>query len=123
MLVTQLGMDTHFDDPITHLAMTVQGHGEAVRKLGGMVGKWVALGGGGYDMSAVARGWALDFGVMMDSALPDAIPDSYAAEYGLSRLRDDEPAVDPRYQEGARAFAEASVAEVKRLVFPFHRLA
>ena len=46
VLVTQLGMDTHFDDPITHLSMTVQGHGEAVRKLGDMVGKWVALGGG-----------------------------------------------------------------------------
>ena len=123
VLVTQLGMDTHFDDPITHLAMTVQGHGEAVRKLGGMVEKWVALGGGGYDISAVARGWALDFGVMMGGDLPDAIPSAYAAEYGLSRLRDAEPSVEPRHQEAARAFAEASVAEVKRLVFPLHRLA
>ena len=41
VLVTQLGMDTHFDDPITHLEMTVQGHGEAVRKLGQMTKKWV----------------------------------------------------------------------------------
>lgn len=123
VLVTQLGMDTHFDDPITHLEMTVQGHGEAVRKLGQMTKKWVALGGGGYDMSAVARGWCLDFGLMMGEELPDEIPSSYRNNYGLIHLRDDASTIGVQHRKVATEFVESSVAEVRRLIFPIHRLA
>ena len=41
------------------------------------------------DRWAVARGWALAFGVMNDWELPDAIPPEYAHKYGVSNLRDD----------------------------------
>ena len=33
-LVTQLGIDSHFKDPITHLALSVQGHAAVVEELG-----------------------------------------------------------------------------------------
>ena len=55
-LVTQIGIDSHFKDPITHLMLTVQGFGQTVRKLAQSApAKWLALGGGGYDLQAVAR--------------------------------------------------------------------
>ncbi len=46
VLVTQLGIDTHYRDPITHLALTVQGFGEVVAEFPGLAPKWLALGGG-----------------------------------------------------------------------------
>lgn len=123
VIVTQLGMDTHFDDPITHLALTVQGHGRVVAELGQMAKKWVALGGGGYDMSAVARGWALDYGIMSDQEWSDEVPESYRQQYGLERLRDGAaPAQEPRVAEAARALAEESVREIKASLFPLHGL-
>ena len=123
VMVTQLGMDTHFDDPITHLALTVQGHGWLVQELGRLAKRWVALGGGGYDMAAVARGWSLDFGIMAGVDLPDETPEAYRERYGIAKLRDAKaPALEPHVAEAARQFAEASVAELKRDLFPLHGL-
>lgn len=123
VLVTQLGMDTHFNDPITHLRLTVEGHARVVGELGRLAPRWLALGGGGYDMAAVARGWSLDYGVMMGIEWPDAIPDSYRERYGIARLRDGgAPPMDRSTEEDARRFAQATVEEVKRVLFPLHGL-
>ena len=47
VLVTQLGIDTHVLDPITHLRITVQGYTQAVRELAALSpGRWLALGRG-----------------------------------------------------------------------------
>ena len=97
VIVTQLGIDTHFNDPITHLRMTVEGHARVVQELGAMAPRWLALGGGGYDMGAVARGWSLDYGIMLGTDWPDDIPSGYRAEYGLDRLPG---RVRPAYRRG-----------------------
>jgi acetoin utilization protein AcuC len=123
ILVAQLGMDTHFDDPITNLSLTVEGHGEVVRQLGALATRWLALGGGGYDVGAVARGWSLDYGIMMGTEWPDEIPERYRLKYGLDRLRDGLRPSRLETANAVRAFAEASVAEVKRAVFPLHGIA
>ena len=121
VLVTQLGIDTHYDDPITHMKLTVQGHGGIVQALGAMAKKWVALGGGGYDMAAVARGWTLDYGIMMGVDLPDEVPESYRAKYGIERLRDAKPPViQPAVIEDSWRFARQTVDQVKSLIFPLH---
>lgn len=121
VLVTQLGIDTHFDDPITHLQLTVEGHGAIVKELGALTSKWVALGGGGYDISAVARGWSLDYGIMMGTDWDDTVPRGYREKFGLERLRDGEaPPLTKDVKDRARAFAERSVMRIKELVFPLH---
>ncbi len=123
VLVTQLGMDTHFDDPITHLQLTVEGHGRIVKELRALNMKWVALGGGGYDISAVARGWAQDYGIMIDRDWPDEIPEEFQGKYGIDKLRDGgAPERDEGTVEEARRFAERTVAHVKASVFPLHGL-
>ena len=122
VLVTQLGIDTHFRDPITHLALTVQGFSRAVSSFAGKAPKWLALGGGGYDLQAVARAWASAYGVMLGAPLPDTIPQSYAEVWRVATLSDPAEvaeAVEP-YQEDARRFAEASVDTVRKLIFPTH---
>jgi acetoin utilization protein AcuC len=122
VLVTQLGVDSHFSDPITHLGLTVQGIERVVAELAKLAqGKWLALGGGGYNVQAVARAWAMAYGVMSGRRLADEVPDTYRSRYGVTTLRDrDAPRLDDSVKKQTRDFAEASVREVQRLVFPVH---
>lgn len=62
-LVTQQGADTHAEDPLAHLALSLDGqrmsyealHRWAHRYAGG---RWLALGGGGYEwLDVVPRAW------------------------------------------------------------------
>ena len=123
VLATQLGMDPYFKDPITQLGLTVQGHARLVEELGRMCQRWLAFGGGGYDVGAVARGWAMDFGVMLGKEWPDEIPQTYQDRYGLKVLRDPEgPEIDAGIADRARGFAREGVAEVKERIFPYHGL-
>jgi len=69
--------------------LSVQGFGSIVNQFSAMRYPWLALGGGGYDVWAVARGWALAFGAMNNMELSDVVPPAYAARYGIVSLRDD----------------------------------
>jgi acetoin utilization protein AcuC len=63
VLVTQCGCDTHHEDPLADLALTVDGQREAYRQLHELAhrvagGRWLALGGGGYGvLRCVPRTW------------------------------------------------------------------
>jgi|DewCreStandDraft_5_1066085.scaffolds.fasta_scaffold00407_1 acetoin utilization protein AcuC len=125
VLVTQLGVDTHFRDPLAHLQLTTHGFAAAVERLAALSpGRWVALGGGGYHVPTAVRAWALAYGSMAGILLPDEVPATYCARYPeIAYLHDrEQPRLDPVLQRHVRAFAEQSVATVKRLVFPVHGL-
>jgi len=82
VLVTQHGCDTHALDPLAHLMMSVDGQRVAYRALHGLAhelcdGRWVALGGGGYEpVQVVPRAWthllAEVAGTSVDGATPNA---------------------------------------------------
>jgi acetoin utilization protein AcuC len=63
VLVTQHGCDTHAEDPLAHFAVTVDAQraaADAFHRLSHDVcgGRWVALGGGGYEVvDVVPRTW------------------------------------------------------------------
>ena len=63
-IVSQHGCDTHFADPLAHLTLTIDGQrlaGVAIHRLAHRFadGKWLALGGGGYEwIDVVPRTWA-----------------------------------------------------------------
>lgn len=123
IVVTQLGCDTHYLDPMTQVSLTTEGYEGVVKRLRKLAPRWLAVGGGGYEVSVVARCWTLAYGIMTDREWPDEIPRSYQELYGLKRLRDTEkPHLDARVRQQARRFAEESVAAVRRLVFPHHGL-
>ncbi|MDQ6650678.1 MAG: acetoin utilization protein AcuC [Actinomycetota bacterium] len=64
VLVTQHGCDSHRTDPLANLALTVDGQRASYAALHALAhrvcgGRWVALGGGGYQLSRVVpRAWA-----------------------------------------------------------------
>ena len=84
---------------------------------------WLALGGGGYDVTAVARAWTLAYGVMLDIDWPDQLPLAFANEHGAGRLRDEvSPEVPGDIKVEARRYAEEAVAAIRQEVFPVHGL-
>ena len=89
ILVTQQGVDSHFQDPITHLNLTTQGHSDIVKEIkSSHNGPWLALGGGGYNLQAVARSWALEYGIMSGQHFGSGIPESYSHLHNVDSLID-----------------------------------
>lgn len=123
VLVTQLGCDTNYNDPLTHMKLTTHGYTEVVRELKKLCPKWLAVGGGGYDVAAVGRSWTLAYGIMMGRDWPDETPVVIKEKYGIKRLHDNEgPNIDPATREQCFRAAREVVAELKRTVFPIHGL-
>ncbi|HVB75506.1 MAG TPA: GNAT family N-acetyltransferase [Ktedonobacteraceae bacterium] len=80
VIVTQHGCDTHAWDPLTHLSLTMRGI-QAQIKLAHQLahtycqGRWVALGGGGYDLyRVVPRAWSMVWAEMSEQTLPERLP-------------------------------------------------
>jgi acetoin utilization protein AcuC len=123
VLVTQLGIDSYYSDPLTHLQLTSRGYVEVIREFARLGMPWLALGGGGYDLGAVGRCWTLAYGVMLDVEWPDPTPAAFAQQHGLSQLRDTITLEVPsQVRQNARQLAEDSVAAIKSVVFPYHAL-
>ena len=123
VLVTQLGIDSYHSDPITHLQLTSRGYVEIIREFARLGLPWLALGGGGYDIGAVARCWTLAYGVMLDVEWPDSIPDTVSGEYPSPSLRDTVALEVPEnVRVQGRQYLEDGVAQLKREVLPRHGL-
>lgn len=123
VLVTQLGIDTHYKDPITHLRLTSKAFGQAVQEVANLGLPWIALGGGGYDVGAVARCWTIAFGVMTGRAWPQKIPSTYAGADDLEQLDDyEQDLLEKDLQNQIDACAQTTVLDVKRLLFRSHGL-
>ncbi len=124
VLVTQLGIDSYHSDPITHLQLTSRGYVDIIREFAGLGLPWLALGGGGYDIGAVARCWTLAYGVMLGAEWPDRIPDLVAGQYPSPNLRDTVALEVPEnVRQQAHQYLEDGVAELKREVLAKHGLA
>ena len=130
VLVTQLGCDTHHEDPLANLALTTRAYRETATVLHELAhatagGRWVATGGGGYRWATVVpRAWTLYFAEMSGAQLPDALPQAWVERTQREAgepvpLRLSEPPF-----EGSPADADAirwSIEATKQVIFPFHR--
>jgi len=123
VLVTQLGVDTLATDPLAGLNLTPKGFIKLVEEIKSWNRKWVALGGGGYDVMNVARAWSQAWAVMKGADIPDGLPeafvDQHRVELGPTATRSvpvfgREAAVD----DGARKLAASVVAGIKKNIFP-----
>ncbi|RPF55331.1 acetoin utilization protein AcuC [Aquisalibacillus elongatus] len=84
IIVTQNGADAHVYDPLTHLCSTMKTF-EEIPKLAHEIahqyceGRWIALGGGGYDIwRVVPRAWAQIWNVASDQGIKEgALPEEW----------------------------------------------
>lgn len=135
VLCTQLGCDTHATDPLAHLMLTVDDMRSAVARLHRLAheaagGRWVAFGGGGYQLvQVVPRAWTGAFAEMAGVELPEVTPEAWR-DLARQRAGEEPPerfAEEPVGVVGAgagriREAARESVAAVRELVFPHHGL-
>src|SRR6478672_7912117 len=75
VLVTQHGCDSHIEDPLAHLMLTVDGHRAAYLALHDLAhevcqGRWLVTGGGGYAVvDVVPRSWTHLLSIVAGSPL------------------------------------------------------
>ena len=76
VVITQNGADAHYFDPLTHLYGTMKIYQEIPRLAHKLAhdycdGKWIAVGGGGYDIwRVVPRAWSFIWTEMNDIPIP-----------------------------------------------------
>jgi acetoin utilization protein AcuC len=88
VIVTQNGCDAHAYDPLTHLSCSMRIYQEIPRLAHQLAhelcdGRWIAVGGGGYDIwRVVPRAWTLLWSEMTDQQLADGpLPPSWLARW------------------------------------------
>jgi acetoin utilization protein AcuC len=134
VLVTQCGCDTHHEDPLANLELSVDGQRTAIAALHQLAhdvtgGKWVAFGGGGYGIvRCVPRTWthllAEATGTRVDPTTP--IPAEWT-EYVRERgARGDLPSVMGEGREphptawapGGESWLDRAIGATRRAAFP-----
>ncbi len=80
ILLTQHGCDSHIEDPLAHLMLTLDGQRSSYESLHDLAhevcaGKWVATGGGGYAVvDVVPRAWAHLLGIVAGNPVDPSTP-------------------------------------------------
>jgi acetoin utilization protein AcuC len=123
IVVSQLGVDSFHNDPLTNLHLTLHGYEKIIQRIKELSPRWVALGGGGYDVSNVARAWTIAWAVMNGFELNDQLPETYlrkAAESGIhgKELRGDLKSHPHSERKDIRTETERIVSYLKKTVFP-----
>lgn len=103
VLVTQQGIDSHFDDPLTNLMVSTQAREHVVRYFAKTKWPWTAMGGGGYSLDAVRRAWSMEFLVMLDAPIPAELHDADPPEWTGDRRAQVDAAVDTAVTEALGA--------------------
>ncbi len=93
VLITQHGCDSHMDDPLTNLMLSVDGQVASYKALRDLAedvtdGRWIVTGGGGYAVTdVVPRAWTHLLGIVADQDVDPAVatPAQWRAE--VERLR------------------------------------
>jgi acetoin utilization protein AcuC len=103
LILSQNGCDAHTLDPLAHLSVTTRVYEHVPSRVHELAhelseGRWVAVGGGGYDIwRVVPRAWTALWAVVSHQELPDEMPEDWLEEWGeespvrLPSLTRDEP--------------------------------
>lgn len=121
IIFSQHGCDAHRFDDLSHLCATTRLYRETARLIHALAhevagGRWVALGGGGYDIwRVVPRAWTLVWAELAERPLPERIPSAW-----LARWQPQSPFPLPEYfLDSPNAFPpvprRAEIAEKNRL--------
>ncbi|MCW2496173.1 acetoin utilization protein AcuC [Jatrophihabitans sp.] len=134
ILVTQCGCDTHHDDPLASLELTVDGQRAAISALHRLAhevagGGWLAMGGGGYGIvRCVPRTWthllAEASGVPVPPETP--VPAEWTAHLRSLGARGDLPVTmgegrtpeSTLWQPGGDSWLDRCIADTRRSSYP-----
>jgi acetoin utilization protein AcuC len=135
LLVTQHGADSHAWDPLAHLRVTTSAMGRGARLLDEVAhrfagGRWLATGGGGYDVyRVVPRAWALTWLAGAHREPPARIPTEWRERWGAEAGRYGQAPIPEHFEDDPNAglptdlrqpSAEAQSIATARLVHEVH---
>jgi acetoin utilization protein AcuC len=123
VVVSQLGVDTFYDDPLTNLHLSIFGYERVLKRIKDLASRWVALGGGGYNISNVARAWTLAWAVMNGVDLNEELPESFLEEavkngFEVGDLKGSLRSPLHSQNEETRAEMERVVRYIKETILP-----
>ncbi|WP_175409283.1 acetoin utilization protein AcuC [Streptomyces sp. TRM64462] len=141
VLVTQHGADTHFEDPLAHLAVSLDAQRAVQLACRGLAdeyadgGRWVALGGGGYAVvDVVPRSWTHLVGIAAGADVAPAtdVPSAWRDEvYARTRMPAPRRMTDGRWPVTWRSWEDGydpedrldqAVLATRRAAFPLRGL-
>lgn len=136
ILVTQCGADTHAEDPLASLGLSVDGHRAIYRRLRELAdhtagGKWLATGGGGYGLfRVVPRSWTHLLATVLDRDIAPGrpVPAGWTAHTSTltgqplpTTMTDGADLAFQRWGDGTDR-VDLAIQESRRAVFPLHGL-
>jgi acetoin utilization protein AcuC len=138
ILVTQCGVDSHEEDQLADLSLSVDGHRAIYNELRTLAdehagGKWIAVGGGGYQLiRVVPRSWThllatvLNRDVAPETPLPPVWQDTVRraaphAELPTGMTDGGDIAFKP-WGDGQDDPVDVAIRDTRRAVFPLHGL-
>lgn len=139
IMVTQQGCDSHMDDPLTNLMLSVDGQRAAYLALSELAdelcdGKWVTTGGGGYAvLQVVPRAWTHLLAVVSGTPLDPTIltPDRWRARVAElrgspapMRMTDGRHVLYRSWDKGydPASWLDRSIMATRTALFPTHGL-
>jgi acetoin utilization protein AcuC len=132
-IVTQCGVDHHHADPLAHMLTTMELYPELWATLDILAnelcqGRWVALGGGGYNPCvAPPRAWAALAHRMVGSTPSDPLPEPWREaarilgcdEPARTWTEDHPPAAEPDRDRETAAHVDQAIARTRLCLSPF----
>ena len=138
VLVTQSGCDTHRDDPLANLSLSVDAQARAVARCHDLAhelteGRWLAVGGGGYNiLRCVPRTWTQVLAtaggeqVPMATAIPASWTDHVRSRGVTAPLPDrfgelapgDDDLYVASWMPGGDTWLDRSIGATRNAVFP-----
>ncbi|MDO9379324.1 MAG: acetoin utilization protein AcuC [Nocardioidaceae bacterium] len=139
IIVTQHGCDSHMDDPLTNLMLSVDGQRASYLVLADLAqelcgGRWVATGGGGYSvLDVVPRAWTHLLAMVAGAPLPADTPCPPEWSARVAEMRGKPGPVtlsdgqDVAYKDFDAGYDPASwldrcITAARHEVFPYHGL-
>ncbi|WP_431905696.1 acetoin utilization protein AcuC [Amycolatopsis thermoflava] len=138
ILVTQCGVDSHEEDPLADLALSVDGHRTIYATLRDLVerhaeGRWLAVGGGGYQLiRVVPRSWThlmatvLDRDVKPETPLPPNWVNTVLRAAPSAELppemTDGRDTTFRSWGDGVDDPVDVAIRDTRRALFPLHGL-
>ncbi len=133
IIVSQHGCDGHAWDPLSHLRLTTSAFARAAQLVHELAhdycdGRWLALGGGGYDvLGVVPRAWTLVWAEVAHQPRPETVPEPWRDRWQVfatdplpARFLDDPAEVVPPIPRDPEIVDEnrGKVAMVREFAFP-----
>lgn len=124
-VVAQIGLDTLKRDPLTNLRLTNIGYCAVMEEIRKSCPRILALGGGGYSVPDVVRGWTLAWAILngiepVDHFIGSVGSGVYGHGQSFDELHDQPHRVSDALRKSVDIFVDGKIAYIRSHVFPLH---